>query len=159
MTELTQTILKTLKAHTWTVAFGESLTAGYGVSALASQDGISEVLRGGVVCYDIPTKVRLLKVDQNFAEACNAVSERTAQEMAQGCTEMFDSDVGVSTTGYATLWKNFPLEAFVAVYHRETQQLFSTRVDLSRLNDRESRRRFCAEEALTMLLRSLSPQL
>lgn len=155
MSLLTRSILEELSKLGWTVAFAESLTAGETVSRLASQDGISKVLRGGVVTYDIPTKARLLNVDQAFAESCNAVSERTAQEMSQGVTEHLKCDVGVATTGYATLWEDQPLEAYIDVFHADSETHFSKRIDLSRLETRDERREHCAKRALELLLHSL----
>lgn len=155
MSLLTESILKELKTLGWTVGFAESLTAGYAMSTLATQPGISEVFRGGVVTYDIPTKARLLKVDGEFAESCNAVSERTAQEMAAGAATLLECNVAISTTGYATPWEDQPLEAYINVYHQDSETHFSKHLDLSGFDNRETRRRHCSQRALELLLHSL----
>lgn len=155
MSLLTESILAELKKLGWTVAFAESLTAGAAMSTLAAQAGISEVFRGGVVTYDIPTKGRLLKVDVEFAESCNAVSERTAREMAVGAAELLQSDIAVTTTGYATPWEDKPLEAYINVYHVDSETHFSKHLDLSDLENRDERRTHCSQRALELLLHSL----
>lgn len=84
-----------------TIAAAESLTVGRVTTLLGSASGSSSFLLGGVTAYTIPQKVKLLGVDQAHAESVNAVSLRVATEMASGVCRMFNSSLGIGTTGYA----------------------------------------------------------
>ena len=83
------------------VAAAESLSVGHVQAALGRIGGASAYFAGGVTCYTIPSKVRLLGVDAAHASEVNAVSARVAEEMARGVCRLFDADLGVATTGYA----------------------------------------------------------
>lgn len=85
----------------WTVATAESVTVGKVASKCAQESGSSAYFKGGVVAYNLDMKMKLLGVLRKTAEPCNCVSEQMAQEMALGVTNLFDSDIGIATTGYA----------------------------------------------------------
>jgi nicotinamide-nucleotide amidase len=83
-----------------TLAVAESLTAGCLQALVASVDGASGYFLGGVTCYTVGEKARLLGVDA--AEACAGVSPDVAMGMARGVMRLFGSDIALATTGYAT---------------------------------------------------------
>lgn len=83
------------------VAAAESLTVGRVQTELGRWSGSSGYFAGGVTCYEIAAKVRLLGVDEAHATAVNAVSARVAEEMARGVAKLFACELGVATTGYA----------------------------------------------------------
>ena len=85
-----------------TIAVAESVTAGLLQSALSSADDAREYFQGGITTYNLGQKARHLLVDPIHAEACNSVSEKVAKQMAIGVTHLFQSNWGVSITGYAT---------------------------------------------------------
>ena len=85
----------------WTIATAESLTAGLVASNLASISGSSSYLKGGIAAYTIRIKSDWLEVNEANAEACNAFSIQTAEEMAKGIRKKFETDISIATSGYA----------------------------------------------------------
>jgi nicotinamide-nucleotide amidase len=100
MRELAERIVATLRGRGWTIATGESLTAGMVASALADVPGCSDVLRGGVVAYQVDVKESVLGVSER-AIAQGVVSEQVALELAHGAARTLGARVGVGTTGVA----------------------------------------------------------
>lgn len=100
MNEVATTIVEILRSRSWTIATGESLTAGLVASALAEVPGCSEVLRGGVVAYQVDVKESILGVSER-AIAQGVVSEQVALELAQGAARVLGARIGVGTTGAA----------------------------------------------------------
>lgn len=78
------------------VAVAESCTAGVISQALASAPEAAAWFRGGVVAYHSETKWRVLGVDEG-----PVVTERAAEQMAQGVAKLLDADAAVATTGVA----------------------------------------------------------
>lgn len=93
-------VIAGLRARGWTIATGESLTAGRVAATLADVAGCSDVLRGGVVAYQADVKVELLGVPPEMA-AAGVVSQQVAEAMARGAAGVLGADVGVATTGVA----------------------------------------------------------
>ena len=84
----------------WSVACGESLTAGLVCAQLATVPGSSSVLRGGVTAYQPQIKRDLLKVPDSAIDA-GLVSCDVAVALAQGAAAALDAQVGIGTTGAA----------------------------------------------------------
>jgi nicotinamide-nucleotide amidase len=84
-----------------TLAAAESLTCGQVQAAVGAISGASEFFLGGVTAYSLDQKIALLGVNRRAAARVNCVSAEVAQEMARGACRLFDSDLGVATTGYA----------------------------------------------------------
>lgn len=84
-----------------TVATAESVTAGAIQALLSRATGASLFFQGGITVYNTGQKVKHLQVEPIHALSCNAVSERVAVEMSQGVCALFNSDIGISITGYA----------------------------------------------------------
>lgn len=93
-------LVEALRRRGWTLATGESLTAGRVAATLADVPGCSDVLRGGVVAYQPDIKVGLLGVPADVA-ARGVVTAPVAEAMARGAQVALRADVGVSTTGVA----------------------------------------------------------
>lgn len=93
-------LVAALAARGWTLATGESLTAGLVAATLADVPGCSAVLRGGVVAYQPDVKETVLRVPPP-ALAAGIVSEPVALALAQGAAGVFEADVGIGTTGVA----------------------------------------------------------
>lgn len=93
-------VLAALGRRGWSIATGESLTAGLVASALADVPGASATLRGGVVAYQVPVKAALLSVSEADL-AHGVVSAEVARAMARGAADALGADVGVGTTGVA----------------------------------------------------------
>jgi nicotinamide-nucleotide amidase len=86
---------------TWTLAVAESLTAGNVQARVAAISGASNYFVGGITAYSLAQKVKHLGVDRVAAKRVNSVSSEVAAQMARGACALFDSDVGLATTGYA----------------------------------------------------------
>lgn len=83
------------------IAVAESVTCGNLQAALGSISGSSAFFEGGVTAYNQTQKIRLLAVDPFHAAAVNAVSPQVSRELATGVCRLFQSDIGIGTTGYA----------------------------------------------------------
>lgn len=90
-----------LAAPRLTLAAAESLTCGQVQAAVGAISGASEFFLGGITAYTLDQKVRHLGVDRATAKRVNSVSADVAAQMAEGVCRLFDSDLGVATTGYA----------------------------------------------------------
>ena len=98
MSELKRLMLATPRL---TLAAAESLTCGRVQARVGEISGASNFFLGGVTAYSLDEKVRHLGVARAAARRVNSVSAEVAVQMARGVCRMFDSDLGVATTGYA----------------------------------------------------------
>ena len=85
----------------FTVACAESCTGGLVLSRLTDLAGASAYVKGGVVAYTNEIKQNILRVKADTLEKFGAVSSQTALEMATNVREIFNSTIGISTTGVA----------------------------------------------------------
>ena len=99
--EIWESVGKKLKDACISLSAAESCTGGLFSSYLTRVSGISSIFRGGVVAYDNQIKERMLGVSDATLRSYGAVSKETAQEMARGIAESFDSDCGIGITGIA----------------------------------------------------------
>ncbi|MDO5701199.1 MAG: nicotinamide-nucleotide amidohydrolase family protein [Bowdeniella nasicola] len=84
-----------------TLGCAESLTAGLVTSSLASVPGISEILRGGVVCYATDIKWQVLGVDKSLLARHGPVHPQVAAQLARGAARVLGAEFGLATTGVA----------------------------------------------------------
>ena len=84
-----------------TLSVAESLTCGRVQARVGEISGASGFFLGGITAYTLETKVHHLGVERAAARRVNSVSAAVAEQMAAGVCELFGSDVGVATTGYA----------------------------------------------------------
>ncbi|MEM9940813.1 MAG: CinA family protein [Planctomycetota bacterium] len=101
MSETIRIIQRKLESSQSTVAAAESLTGGRVQSLLTGISGSSNFFVGGLTAYHIDSKVNLLGVDRELAQGVNGVSRETAVQMAVGVVQLFGTNFGISTTGYA----------------------------------------------------------
>lgn len=85
----------------YTIAVAESCTGGYLSNEITNVSGCSSYMKGGIIAYSNDIKKRHLNVPEAEIEKYGAVSKPVALAMAQGISERFGSDIGVSTTGIA----------------------------------------------------------
>ena len=144
-------IIEKLTRHGKTVAVAESCTGGMICSMLVEQAGASACFAEGYVTYSNEAKEKNLGVSPEVLEACGAVSEQTARQMAEGVRRRGEADYGVATTGIAgpdggTAEKPVGLVYIACAHAAGTQverQVFS--------GDRTRVRTQAAERALALL--------
>ena len=83
------------------IACAESCTGGMLAAALTDLPGSSAMFDRGFVTYTNAAKIDLLGVSAATLRDHGAVSEETAQEMAQGALSRSDAQIAVSITGIA----------------------------------------------------------
>ncbi len=83
------------------VSVAESVTAGALANSLCAEPGASKFFKGGIVAYSIASKKEILGVDVKFAESNNFANPFTTAEMARSVAKMFNSRIGLATTGYS----------------------------------------------------------
>ena len=90
-----------LLAKKLTIALAESCTGGLVTSRITDVPGSSQYLVGSIVCYSNTVKMLYVGVPEEILAAKGAVSKETAECMAQGIKEKFQTGVGVGITGIA----------------------------------------------------------
>ena len=98
---MTEALFAILKEKHYTVSCAESCTGGLLADAFVSVGGASEVFAGSAVCYMTPTKTMVLGVPKEIIDEKTVVSSEVALKMAEGCKSLFQTDIGLSSTGLA----------------------------------------------------------
>lgn len=99
-----QVVIRGLIERGITLSVAESCTGGMLGDLITSIPGSSAVFLGGVICYTNQMKHRLLNVPIEMLEgegAPGAVSQETAEKLAEQVRELTDADFGLSITGVA----------------------------------------------------------
>ena len=123
-----------------TISAAESLTTGNVAAFLGSQSGASNYFQGGVTAYNLQQKVNILGVDRSVAEPVNCVSQEVAQQMAKGVANLFQTDYGIGTTGYADAWGEVtkPFAFYAITYQGEVVR--EGKIERTGLNRQEMQR-------------------
>lgn len=103
-------------ANGLTLAVAESVTAGYLQYMFSKANGAALFFQGGITAYNTGHKVKHLQVEPIHALDCNAVSQQVAIQMAQGVCPLFNCNVGVAITGYATPFPEIGIYDLYAYY-------------------------------------------
>ena len=90
-----------LKAKKLRISFAESCTAGLAAARLVNVPGTSDVFDGSFVTYANRAKIEFLGVTTEHLRTLGAVSEEVAREMAVGCAQKTQADIGVGISGIA----------------------------------------------------------
>jgi nicotinamide-nucleotide amidase len=83
------------------LATAESCTGGLLAALLTDVKGLGHVFDRGFVVYAKQAKCDLLGIAREKVDACGAVSEPVAREMAQGALRRSNADIAVAITGFA----------------------------------------------------------
>lgn len=144
-----------------TLAVAESCTGGGLGQALTAVAGSSTYFLGGVIAYANAVKVALLDVDPQVLDQQGAVSDLTAQQMALGVKQRFQSDWGLSITGIAGPGGGSPDKPVGLVYiglaTPHQAQPISYRHDFGESRGRDWIRHVSTQSALDHLRRILQP--
>lgn len=100
-TTLEQAVVALLREHGQSLAIAESCTGGLLSTRITDVPGSSEVFLGGVVAYSNSAKHQLVGVPNEVLAEYGAVSEPTAQALAEGARKVFGSYWGIGITGIA----------------------------------------------------------
>lgn len=92
---------KLLKANNFTVSTAESCTGGMISEKIAGIAGASVYFTGGIVAYSNDIKINHLNVKKEDIEKYGAVSKQVVIQMAEGIRNLFNTDVGIATSGIA----------------------------------------------------------
>jgi nicotinamide-nucleotide amidase len=105
MDEKLETLAEELKilltTNSLTLAVAESCTGGLLSHVLTGVSGSSQYFLGGLIAYSNEVKIENLGVQEQTILLHGAVSQETAQKMAENIREKFKADFGLSTTGIA----------------------------------------------------------
>ncbi|MGB1540578.1 MAG: CinA family protein [Rickettsiales bacterium] len=94
-------LLEVCRSRQLTLATAESCTGGLVAALLTEIPGSSDVFLGGAATYSNKAKHEVLRITNADKSDFEAVSERTASEMAQGACTLFGADASVALTGIA----------------------------------------------------------
>lgn len=94
-------LLSSAVAKGITFASIESLTGGAFGSAVTTIPGASQAYRGGLITYATDLKHTLGGVDADVLATHGAVSQQTAEQLAQQALRLTGADLAVSMTGVA----------------------------------------------------------
>ena len=101
MDKLLREVASLLTEKELTIATAESCTGGLIGHVLTTIPGSSAYYVGGTIAYTNALKIKLLGVASSTLDDYGAVSESTAQEMAEGIKTVTQADIGVASTGIA----------------------------------------------------------
>ena len=99
--ELAEEVATALRNAGHRIVFAESCTAGLLAASVARIPGVSTVLAGSAVTYQVPTKTAWLNVSADTIKNHDVVSECVSQEMAQGALALTPhATISASITGH-----------------------------------------------------------
>lgn len=81
------------------IAFIESASAGYLAYCFSQSKYSGEILYGGLVCYDLRVKQRILKIEKKLIERYTAESMQVTEQMVIQAKKIFKANILVSCTG------------------------------------------------------------
>jgi nicotinamide-nucleotide amidase len=101
LNQLADRIADLLLARSLTLILAESCTAGLIAASLGSVPGISRVLAGSAVVYQLKTKSQWLGIDEKLLDDPGPVSEIVAVRMAESVLQLTPhAEVALSITGH-----------------------------------------------------------
>jgi hypothetical protein len=131
-----------------TISVAESCTSGNLQALLSSVNGSSDYFEGGITVYNISQKVKHLGVDRKVAEPVDCVSQEVADQMALGCSKLFETRISVSTTGYIDQHLFYSIAIDSEIVHR-------SKMDLNKYDNRLDAQRFAPIYIVNQLLEVL----
>lgn len=96
------TLVRKLKDKRLTLALAESVTCGMISFKLSNVKGISEVLKGGIVCYTPEVKNKLLGISKKTIEQHTCESMQVTEGLVKHLPQLIQADVYAAVTGLAS---------------------------------------------------------
>ncbi|MCW4467658.1 CinA family protein [Flavobacterium sp. MFBS3-15] len=90
---------KAIAAKGYSIAFIESATAGRMCSEFSLTPKSGEILLGGISCYKVFVKEKLIKVPPQLIAEHTPESAQVTQSLAEHSSKLFRSDITVAVTG------------------------------------------------------------
>jgi len=94
--------IKKMQQRGLTIVLAESVTCGLAAHKLSSYRGVSDVLKGSVVCYVPEAKKKLLGVKQSVMDKYTCESAEVTREMASLLPNLLKADIYAAITGLAS---------------------------------------------------------
>ena len=94
-------IIQTLIKLNISISIAESCTGGLLCSSFTSKAGISQIFNMGLITYSNKSKVKLLKIKNEYINKYGAVSKEVAKMMVKNLKKISKSNLCISTTGIA----------------------------------------------------------
>lgn len=82
-----------------TIFFLESASAGFLAYKFSLNQHSGDILSGGLVCYDLKVKEKILKIQPSIIEKHTAESIQVTEQMIKKGKKLFKSDIYISCTG------------------------------------------------------------
>jgi len=101
VTEMYERVVSGLCERGLTVSVAESCTGGLIGKCFTDISGASATFVGGMITYTNNIKINKLGVSSDTVERFTEVSFECAAEMAERARIYFESDIGISATGFA----------------------------------------------------------
>lgn len=96
-------LYKKLLQEELSIAFAESVTGGLLMSEFVNVKGVSDVFKGGIVCYQSNVKKQHLNVDPDLINEHTSESTRISTAIAEGIKEKIPCDISIGITGLASI--------------------------------------------------------
>lgn len=138
------------------ITTAESCTGGGIAYALTTRPGSSAWFDRGFITYSNASKIEMLAVEQTALEKYGAVSQRVAEQMAEGALRNSKASVGISITGIAGPGGGTPEKPLGLIWVSCSSPLFGTCSEKVILSGHRGEIR---EQATLFALQYLSAQL
>ena len=153
---LESNLVRSLTERKQTLALAESCTGGFLANRITNVPGASAVFLGGLVTYSNAAKQTFLGVQAATLSQHGAVSEATAQEMAEGARERVGADYALSVTGIAGPAGTVEGKPVGTVFIGLASERGTLVRRFQNAYDRETFKYVSSQQALEMLRRSLA---
>jgi len=139
-----------------TLAVAESCTGGLLSHILTSVSGSSQYFLGGIIAYSNEIKIEILGVQEQTILLHGAVSQQTAQEMAENIRKKFKADIGLSTTGIAGPTGGTPTKPVGLVWLGISTEVESETFKCHFIGGRDQVKMIAVQEILHLLMERLN---
>jgi nicotinamide-nucleotide amidase len=95
-------LVKILKEKGLTIALAESVTCGMAAYKLSNVKGISEVLKGAIVCYTPEVKRNLLGISKRMIDQYTCESMQVTEALAKNLHKIMPANIHIAVTGLAS---------------------------------------------------------
>ena len=150
-------LIRELYQKSLKISTAESCTGGLVSKIITDVPGASGVFECGICSYSDEIKQKILNVKKETLSEFTAVSGQTAIEMADGVRNLSNSDIAISTTGFAG--PNFdgctdPVGlVFIGLSHKSGSKFIKLELNRGIQNDRDFIREKAASEAILLALK------